>query len=144
MAYFCFYSHWSFYRNLKSPWGARGWSQFCKAKLLLGDCGAIPWALGAQGAGRNFASQNCCSPMQPGLQRKSRSACESTHEELERKARFFCGNPQKNAPKFRIQMKVYMRSLFLLFLAFTSFAERFVVPGPKAFRDAVGAVGEKL
>jgi hypothetical protein len=37
-----------------------------------------------------------------------------------------------------------MRSLFLLFLAFASFTERFVVPGPKAFRDAVGAVGEKL
>jgi hypothetical protein len=26
---------------------------------------------GAQGAGRNFAKQNCCSPMQPGLQWKS-------------------------------------------------------------------------
>ncbi|MDR1627007.1 MAG: hypothetical protein LBT33_10765, partial [Spirochaetia bacterium] len=28
-------------------------------------------ARGAQRAGRNFAKQNCCSPMQPGLQRKS-------------------------------------------------------------------------
>jgi hypothetical protein len=31
-------------RAKSSPWGARGWSQFCFAKLLLGDCGAIPWA----------------------------------------------------------------------------------------------------
>jgi hypothetical protein len=54
-----------------------------------------------------MAKQNCCLPLgRKGLKRKSRSARESTHEELERKARFFCGNPQKNAPKFRTGVKL--------------------------------------
>jgi hypothetical protein len=46
-------------------------------------------ARGAQGAGHNFALQNYCSPMQPGLQRKSHRICIGKSEELERKARFF-------------------------------------------------------
>jgi hypothetical protein len=48
-----------------------------KKRILMTRKLLILLGRGAQGAGRNFASQNCCSPMQPGLQRKSRRACEA-------------------------------------------------------------------
>jgi hypothetical protein len=59
----------------------------------------------AQGAGRN--PSGCCSPMQPGLQRKSRRKRIGASEELDgrnfayAKLLFAYAAWQKNAPKFR-------------------------------------------
>jgi hypothetical protein len=75
----------SLFQNPKSPWGARGWSQFCEAKLLLGDCGAIPWARGAQGIAAEILL--------------------ALAKRLERKARF-AAFYAANAPKFRIGVKL--------------------------------------
>jgi hypothetical protein len=60
------------------------------------------------GRGRSpvLVKQNGLPPMREGLQRKARRICMGKSEDLERKARFFCGLPQKNAPK-RLEKKCY-------------------------------------
>jgi hypothetical protein len=64
-------------------------------------------ARGAQGAGRNFASQNCCSPMQPGLEGARSAPAGPERQRSPGKPGFFAVlgialqslGPQKNAPK---------------------------------------------
>jgi hypothetical protein len=71
---------------------SRAFPETWKARGARGIEAEIPQDL--HGAGRDFAKQNRCAPMQPG---KS--------EELERKARFLalCA---KNAQKFQIGVKL--------------------------------------
>ncbi|MDR2181229.1 MAG: hypothetical protein LBN92_00955, partial [Treponema sp.] len=59
---------------------------------------ASPWA--AHGIGHDFALQNRCSPMQPGLQRKSHSKPQSGLRGIAAESPVFCRNAAKNAPKF--------------------------------------------
>jgi hypothetical protein len=69
-----------------------------------------PWA--RQGLVANLHSQIRCSPMHPGLKRKSRRICISKSEELERKARFLARSAKK-APKFRITNRVFEQAFKL-------------------------------
>ncbi|MDR1626023.1 MAG: hypothetical protein LBT33_05730 [Spirochaetia bacterium] len=71
-AYFCFVR---LFQNPRNPWGARGWSQFCFAKLLLAHASRI------------------AAEIPQDLHGKS--------EELQRKARFAAFRAA-NAPKFRM------------------------------------------
>jgi hypothetical protein len=73
------------FQNPISPWGARGWSQFCFAKLLLAHAAWIAAEI----------------PQAWGISQKSPA------EELERKARFFAKQKMRTlvlgkAPLFRL------------------------------------------
>jgi hypothetical protein len=57
-----------------------GWSRFCFSKIAARPCVL---------AGHNFALQNYCSPMQPGLQRKSRKPAKGGLRNCSGKPGFF-------------------------------------------------------
>jgi hypothetical protein len=91
----------------KAPGRARGLVTILQGKIVARPCNLAgrdflkgrtsrPWAKPRVGKAKRSAAHA------QGIEAEIPQARRRRGEELQRKARFFCGNPQKNAPKFRM------------------------------------------